>query len=286
VTEAALPDSDAFLSGELGAVEGPLAVVRARAGDALLDLRLLARATGRRLDALAAGGQQRDVLVLGVYREGGGRLPRAVAALRGSRHRVALALGSMGEAAPELAEATLATGMRGGKFQNLNELWRGAGSATPDWTVALDDDVVLPPRFVDRFLGLCEVFELDIAQPAHRLLSHAAWPVTRRRAGSLLRETRFVEIGPVTAFSRRAAGGLLPFPELRFGWGLDVHWSALAAERGWRLGIVDALPVRHEGGVAGAYSSDEAIAEARRFLAERPYVTSAAAAETIAVHPP
>ena len=51
-----------------------------------------------------------------------------------------------------------------------------------------------------------------------------------------MRETRFVEIGPVTAFGRAAAAELLPFPELRYGWGLDLHWAAVAAERGWRLG--------------------------------------------------
>ena len=80
----------------------------------------------------------------------------------------------------------------------------------------------------------------------------------------------------VTAFSRRAAAELLPFPELRFGWGLDSHWGALARERGWRLGVVDALPVRHETQVvASTYTHAEAIAEAGEFLAGRPYVTRA-----------
>ena len=50
----------------------------------------------------------------------------------------------------------------------------------------------------------------------------------------------------------RAAAELLPFPELRFGWGLDLHWAALAGRHGWRLGIVDALPVRHESALVGA----------------------------------
>ena len=81
--------------------------------------------------------------------------------------------------------------------------------------------------------------------------SHAAWRVTRRRPLSLARRTDFVEIGPVTIFSRRAAAELTPFPELRFGWGLDNHWGALARERGWRLGILDALPVRHECAAGG-----------------------------------
>ena len=86
-----------------------------------------------------------------------------------------------------------------------------------------------------------------------------------------MRETRFVEIGPLTAFGRRAAAELLPFPELRFGWGLDLHWAALAAERGWRLGVVDATPVRHEAATVGsAYRTADARAEAASFLARPP----------------
>jgi hypothetical protein len=76
--------------------------------------------------------------------------------------------------------------------------------------------------------------------------------------------------------TRDVARELMPFPELRYGWGLDAHWAALAEQHGWRLGVVDALPVRHERApVASAYSSAEAIEEARRFLAGRPYVENA-----------
>ena len=92
-----------------------------------------------------------------------------------------------------------------------------------------------------------------------------------------MRETRFVEIGPLTAFGRRAAAELLPFPELRFGWGLDLHWAALAAERGWRLGVVDATPVRHESATVGStYPRAEAEAEAAEFLASRPHLPAVA----------
>ena len=88
------------------------------------------------------------------------------------------------------------------------------------------------------------------------------------------RETTFVEIGPVTAFSRAAAAELLPFPkDLKMGWGLDVHWAAVAQERGWRIGVVDATPIGHTLRPAAAdYPRETAAAEARRFLDGRPYV--------------
>src|SRR5206468_1037945 len=70
---------------------------------------------------------------------------------------------------------------------------------TYDWVLFMDDDVGLPAGWLDAFLLLAERFDLVLAQPAHRLAGHAAWTVTRRRPGSLVRETGFVEIGPLTA---------------------------------------------------------------------------------------
>src|SRR6202790_479932 len=172
-----------------------------------------------------------------------------------------------------------------GKFENLNRLLAEHPAGDCDWLLVIDDDVELPRGFLDRFLFLCERFSLQLAQPAHCLDSHAAWPLTRRHPRSVLRETRFVEIGPVTAFARATFPVLLPFPELRMGWGLDAHWAALAAEHGWRCGIVDAVSIRHRAAPAAeAYSREAALAEARAFLAERPYVSATEARRTLTTH--
>jgi hypothetical protein len=226
--------------------------------------------------------------VLCIYRPGGDRAAASAAELRDSAHEVTLAFGALGPADPTLAGVTVASDLRGGKFENLNAVVAAVPAperAEADWLIVLDDDVLLPPRFLDRLVALCEHFQLDLAQPAQTLRSHAAWRVTRRRARSLVRETAYVEIGPVTAFSRRVAAELVPFPPLRFGWGLDLHWGALARERGWRLGIVDALPVRHDAApVAKEYSHAEAIREEQRFLAGVPYLNAAEAQRTLRTH--
>jgi hypothetical protein len=199
--------------------------------------------------------------------------------LDSARHRVRLALGSTGTAT---LPGTAAHELTAGKFENLNAL---VGVPEADWLVVVDDDVRLPNSFLDRMIGLCEAFDLAMAQPAQSLGSHAAWRVARRRPRSILRETRFVEIGPVTLFRRDAAQELLPFPPLRYGWGLDLVWAARALDRGWRLGIADALAVRHEVATVGsAYSPEAATEEAREFLSTRPYLSSAAARETLATH--
>jgi hypothetical protein len=278
------PDPASFLSGDAGDVTSPRRRLKRTLGELAFSLADVAAGTRRSASRLAASQPPRRLLVLSVYR------PRpllvdAVDALRSGHHPTHLAFGAVEEPDPLLAEWTVAQGLGGGKFENLNRLLDLTAGYDPDWTLVIDDDVRLPARFLDRFVAVAEAFELQLAQPAQTLRSHSAWKVARRRPASLARETRFVEIGPVTGFRREVAAELLPFPELRFGWGLDLHWAALAEERGWRLGVVDALPVRHETvPVAAGYARDEAIAEASRFLTDRPYLPAARAGEVLSVH--
>jgi hypothetical protein len=260
-----------FLSGASGTVGGLDGLRRGLTDEAVNALEL---ASGRRLllgRAARRSPAARSVLVLGIERPERRALAAAVCAeLERSRHRVELHTCEPGER---------------GKFENLNEMLRRHPAAGHDWLLVVDDDVELPRGFLDRFLFLCERFSLALAQPAHRLDSHAAWSVTRRRPGSVVRETQFVEIGPVTAFARVTFPVLLPFPPLRMGWGLDAHWAALARENAWRCGVVDAVSIRHRAAPAAAgYAREDAVAEARAFLADRPYVNAREAERTIATH--
>ena len=282
---ADLPDPASFLSGDAGDVTDPWRRAKRGAGELAYSALDALAGTRRGAARLARdGAAQLDVLVIGVYRPGS-LIADALQRLHSDHHRVRIALGSTGSVEPRLREQTVAEHLTGGKFENLNRVLAAAAASEPDWLLVVDDDVRFPRAFLDRFVAVCEAFRLDLAQPAQTLRSHSAWKVTRRRPASIARETRFVEIGPVTAFSRRAAAELLPFPELQYGWGLDLHWAALAGQRGWRLGVVDALPVRHESGlVAAGYSRDEAIGEAARFLAGRPYLNSMRTHEVLATH--
>jgi hypothetical protein len=237
----------------------------------LIDLGLRARQRVRGLggvmDRAANGTPPQQLLVLGIYKpEGAADMARAVSAMRRSRHWVRVALGAIGQADPALAEETLAEDMAGGKFANLNRVLALAGLEDAGWIVILDDDVRLPRRFCDRLIAVAERARLQLAQPALSWRSDAAWQVVRRRP-FLLRITHFVEIGPVTLMSREVLDALLPFPEDGMGWGLELHWGALAQQRGWRLAVIDALAVRHEArATASGYDPSEAMAAARRFL--------------------
>jgi hypothetical protein len=263
--------SDDFLSGTSGEVSGVRATTRAALADAVCDGLAAARLEPWRLAAQARRMPRRSVMVLAVERRGEPNLLAAARTqLAHSRHEVSFHATDVGER---------------GKFENLDGLLAEFPAAGHDWLIVLDDDVALPRGFLDRFLFLAERFDLALAQPAHRWRSHAAWRITRRRPGLVAHETRFVEIGPLTAFHARTFDTLLPFPTLRFGWGLELHWSALAAEHGWREGIVDATPIRHGlRRVASSYAHSDAIAEARGFLAERPYTSAAQAQRPVAEH--
>ena len=263
--------ADDFLSGMSGEVWGVRATTRALTRDAQDDAIAWLTALPVRLRRATAKAPQRRVLALAVEREDRPNiLDAAFAELSRSRHEVGLA-------------RTVA--QQRGKWENVDALLAEHPADGYDWLLVVDDDVRLPHGFLDSFVFLAERFELRIAQPAHRARSHAAWRVTRRRTGSVVRETAFVESGPLVGFHRSTFDTLLPFPPLRAGWGIDNHWSALARELGWRIGILDAVPVAHGlRRIGAAYDRSAAVAEAREFLGERPYVTATEAQQTLATH--
>jgi hypothetical protein len=260
-----------FLSGSAGEVTGIRAVSRAVARDGWADAAALAYGLPWRLRRAAARWPARRVLVLAVERDDAPNLLAAAAQeIERSHHHVHFLSRTIGGR---------------GKFENLDALLAEHPAAGHDWLLVLDDDVALPAGFLDAFVFLAERFGLRLAQPAHRARSHAAWTVTRRQAFSVARETAFVEIGPVVGLHASTFETLLPFPPLRFGWGLDLHWAALARRHGWRTGVLDATPIRHGLRlVAASYGHPEAIAEARAFLSGRPFTPAAEANRSLVVH--
>jgi hypothetical protein len=277
-------DVDRLLSGQSGIVVGRRARAKASIADAVDDVAAWATLVPPRLARAARSAAGGEVLVLGLYeRRFAHLMAKAAKELEQSGRDVRFALGALDEADAQLEPKTVATGLRGGgKFQNLNALLDRAPIGGADWVVVVDDDVELPRGFLDRMLFCAERFGFDLAQPALRHRSHAAWPVCRRERWVVARQTRLVEIGPLTVFRSSVVPHLLPFPSLRMGWGLDLHWGGLGIENGWRLGIVDAVPIRHEARLtASGYDRDAAVAELRGFLDGRPHIDRSTALEVV-----
>ena len=265
------PAAADFLSGTSGMVVGKRATTRAVLADAWADAVRLTLLDPRGLRRAAAAAPRRRVLVLAVeHADRPNLLAHASAELARSHHSLTVATSDIGGR---------------GKFQNLNRLLSEHPAGGHDWLLVVDDDVALPRGFLDTFVFLAERFDLRLAQPAHRARSHAAWQVTRRQPGSVVRQTRYVEIGPVVAFHSSTFATLLPYPDLRMGWGLDHHWAAVAAANGWPVGVIDATPIRHgTREIASGYARSDAIEEGVRFLTGRPHLTATEAQQTLATH--
>ena len=256
-----------------------------RALDLALTARQAAMGAGRELDLTAAEMPRRRVLAMSLYGpEGVAPTAAAIERLRSSRHEVTVALGALGAADPVLAADTVRERMAGGKFANLNRLADATAPLAADWVLLLDDDVRLSRRFLDRLVCAAESFGLEMAQPALSRASHGAWRVNRRRP-ALVRQTQFVEIGPALLLSRKAWRELTPFPEAGMGWGLCLLWGATARREGWKLGVVDAVPVRNESRPpAASYDRDEARTAAAALLSSHEHLTHAEAEATLVSH--
>jgi len=154
-----------------------------------------------------------------------------------------------------------------GKFDNINRAIIGHDLAKYEWLLVVDDDVEVPNDFLNLLLYFSWTHNLKIAQPAHKFDSYASFRITRRHWASQARRTGYVEIGPVCLLHRDTFTDLIPFPSLRWAWGLDIYWAHIAQRRGWRMGVIDAAPINHLRPVGGSYDNSAAANGAIEFLA-------------------
>jgi hypothetical protein len=154
------------------------------------------------------------------------------------------------------------------KFALVNRLLAHEPFSDYEYVLVVDDDIRLPDRFVDRFLGLQTDLGFSLAQPARTSNSYIDHPLVQQIEHILARQTLFVEIGPVTSFHRSIFSLLLPFDLTSpMGWGYENIWSYRLYYAGFKMGIIDAYPVDHSlRATATYYNSKEAGAGAERIL--------------------
>lgn len=223
-----------------------------RVTDPLFDLRLVLNAGYRALARHAAETPSRHVHVASVdVPARRNALESVLRTLTRSRHHVTVSYAPLGNR---------------GKFENINLALRDVDLEQVDWLIVVDDDVAFPSKFLERFLYASEAAALRISQPAHRFHSHTSYQVTQRVWNSLVHITHFVECGPLTAFHRDVFGHVLPFPETRWSWGLDIIRAEMARREGFRIGVVDATPIEHLRPVAQSYDMGAAYAEMQDLL--------------------
>ena len=241
------------------------------------------RAAARGRDELAAAGELLSGRSLRLAprgararRRGGGVL--ALSVERPERARLAGAIAGRARAlAPRGRAAHERQAGAGGKFENLNRLLAAHPAARP--RLAARDRrrrraaARLPRPLRVPLRALRADARAARAPPAlaRRVGGHAP-PPRQRRARDELRRDR--------AGDRLRRGELrrccCRSRELRMGWGLDMHWAALAREQGWRCGVLDAVAIRHRAGARRRRLPARAGRSPRRasFLATRPHITA------------
>lgn len=108
-----------------------------------------------------------------------------------------------------------------------------------------DDDLEFDPRAIDLLFGEFESSGFDLAQPSLTADSATAYPFLKHKGDRTRRPTTFVEV-MCPLLTRRALDIVLStFTESKSGWGLDLLWSKLIGDAGLKMGVLDAVQVRH-----------------------------------------
>jgi hypothetical protein len=132
-----------------------------------------------------------------------------------------------------------------------------------------DDDFVFATGGVGELVLAAAYCDFGIAQPAHAGRSFISHAFTRSRPLTVARLTSWVDVGPAFVVRQPWIERVLPFPsDYGMGWGLGLVWRDLR-EEGCRLGIVDAIGVRHLKPTSGEYDRGPEAARVQRLLSER-----------------
>jgi hypothetical protein len=162
-----------------------------------------------------------------------------------------------------------------GKWQLVNELIGLEDLDRFDYFMVCDDDILLGPNFVDRFIAEQQSLDFALAQPARTWRSFTDHAIVRRRLFTRARQTNFVEAGPLVSFRRDFLKAVYPFSlESPMGWGYDLTWPIIARELKVPIGIVDGIPVDHSLRTRSAlYDMREQINVMATYLSTRSHVS-------------
>lgn len=172
------------------------------------------------------------------------------------------------------------------KFKLMNQLLAMENLEDYDFVVFTDDDVVIPQGFLEFYISAQKRYNFALAQPARAWHSFYDHKLVVRKPWLKARETRFVEIGPVFSFDRRAVELLLPFDEASpMGYGYDFCWPVIMADAGLKMGIIDSVSVDHSFRPQGAaYSASQNNEVMKQYLAEHKHLTRGEAMQIVRAH--
>jgi hypothetical protein len=192
-------------------------------------------------------------------------------------HEVRQSWASVGGGAKPGVPTAVTFGTRVPKYVAVNAIIDRSDLAKVTYLLVCDDDIKLPPDFVDRFLGLQSALGFALAQPARSKTSTYDHAIVRQCPGAVARQTLFVESGPCFSVHRSVFDLILPFDVTSpMGWGYEYVWAQILAANGLRMGIVDMTPVEHTlRPTAANYDWSSAYEAQMRLLATRAHLGAA-----------
>lgn len=160
------------------------------------------------------------------------------------------------------------------KFVILNRVLGSTNLCDYNYVVITDDDIELPPFFLDRYLAWVGKYNFALAQPARTHDSYIDHRFVEQLDGISARQTRYVEIGPLFSMREDALPILTPFDVTSpMGWGYDFTWPVTIDAAKLKMGIVDAVPVSHRMRKPVAnYVHSDADGQMKEYLAGRSHL--------------
>ena len=155
----------------------------------------------------------------------------------------------------DLGDGILA--QKGTKFTGVDQAWQSHPEIFTEYEAAffLDDDIRLNCTQISEMFEQAKNYGLDLFQPSLSPASHCVWPVFYRTEDhKAWRRTNGVEI-MMPGMSQRALSAILPlFSYSVSGFGLDLLFARVAAERRFTCGVLNSIeaghhkPIDQEGG--------------------------------------
>lgn len=144
-----------------------------------------------------------------------------------------------------------------------------------EFIIVVDDDIVLPPAFLDSFLEIVCRRHYALSQPSRSHSSYIDHFFVAQLHGIESRQTNFVEIGPLFCVHQTAFPVLFPLDEAApMGWGLDFVWPKLLEGKDLMMGIVDKLCIEHSlRKPVSFYDHGDTDARMKQFFHARPHLT-------------
>jgi hypothetical protein len=125
----------------------------------------------------------------------------------------------------------------------------------------IDDDILTSWSVINRFLDICEAFDLQLAQPSLKPDCFVTHALTAQRPGSLIRFTTFVE-AMAPCFTSAALRQCIAVTQGGYyGFGIDHLWPLILGAPYEKIAIVDAVAIDHTRHVATSYPIELAVAE-------------------------